>query len=419
MASKTVEESSAENKKQSQKSILQYPSNLGEHRITFKFYEYEYDKAALGKGKQEVQASIALPLPQNFVDSSRLEVGGSQIGITGALTADLMGQTVDGSIVQNVTDDAGQISQAAKSIADMTTGEMLDFAKSKLKDIGGAGVFLSRAVAGAVSNQIAQGISATAGNAINPQTTLIFDGVDLKIHNFEWLFSPKNLKESEDLDEINRLIQYYIHPEYNNPLGGKSANLDTFERTINRGLLTYPALVEVTLEGVAGGLKAIFKSGKFLMVNNFNIDYTPNGMVLNKGGRAAVIRCSMNTTETMIRTRADFEDGTKGVTGSDKETSGNENDSNDGSNVFTVSNTETQGSGQTDVVEENNADTGDTESKPDTTPAYRVKLPGGQGGVKYDLYNAAGKKVRSRVPLSQARNLPNKSTFQSNPPVDR
>ena len=293
---------------------LSFPSNLGVHQMIIKFYEYEFSRVSGGTTKYGCQASIALPLPQNISDTAKLEVGGTQLGVLGGITADLAGGAMSGDIVGNAQKDIGMFKNedgTTKSVSEMATAVMSNF-----KDIIGQGldasVYLLKAGVGTVAPQVGQALGATSGSALNPQSTLVFDGVDLKIHNFEWVFSPKNEKEQKDLDKIIQLIQYYIHPDYKSPVQGLESS--TF-RSVTRGLLTYPALMQVELVGVSGNLKTIFKSNKYLMVNNFVVDYTPQGMVLNKGGTAAVIRCAMNTTESEIHTRQDYRYGDYGALG--------------------------------------------------------------------------------------------------------
>ena len=300
--------------KENEKTILSFPSNLGHHQMIIKFYEYEYARVSSGEPKQGVKTSIALPLPQNIVDSSRIEVGGRQIGVLGGLTMDLLNNQVAGNAMQNIADYASQAFADGKSMVKDTTDGNFAALTSKIKaQIGGAmdaSLYLLRAGVGKIGPQIEQAASASAGTAVNPQTTLVFDGVDLKIHNFEWLLSPKNEKEQKDLDKIIKAIQFMIHPEYKNPAGKLELT-----KSISRGLLSYPALMSVDLIGVSGNLKTVFKSKKYLMVNQFNVDYTPQGVVLNKGGTASVIRCSMNCTESEIRTRSDYADELAGALG--------------------------------------------------------------------------------------------------------
>lgn len=291
--------------------VLSFPSDLGEHRMILKFYEYDYSSVVAGSAKGgTLKASIALPLPTNIIDQSRLEVGGRQIGVIGGLAADVASANVDAGKLQALASDGYSAGRAMGSLlADANFSEI----KDKIVANVGAGVdiagYLMRAGAAKISPQIGQAVGAVAANALNPQTTLIFDGVDLKIHNFEWMFSPKNAKETDQLDKIVQLIKYYIHPDYKNPLSDKNENAQ-FAPSFSRGLLTYPSLMEVELKGVGGGLNYVFRPGKFLMVNQFNVDYTPAaGVVLNKGGTATMMRCSMNTTESAIHTREDYRYG--------------------------------------------------------------------------------------------------------------
>jgi hypothetical protein len=299
------EKTAISKKKNSGVEILRFPGDLGKHYIQLDFYEYQYSSVSKGEKPQGLVASIALPMPQNIVDSSRLEVGGSQLGVLGALGADM----ASGGFSASGFGDFAKRGFAAGQSMGSALGSM-DFANISAafgNSIGAGidtGLYLMRAGLGKVSPQIQQGLGSAVGTAMNPQTTLVFEGVDLKIHNFEWLLSPANRKEQKELDKIIQLIQYYIHPDFKE-VSATGAIADS----LSRGLLSYPALIDVKLVGVSGNLKTIFKPGKYLMVNQFNIDYTPQGVVLNKGGTASVIRCSMNTTESQIHTRQDYRYG--------------------------------------------------------------------------------------------------------------
>jgi len=43
------------------------------------------------------------------------------------------------------------------------------------------------------------------------------------------------------------------------------------------------------------------------MVSQFNVDYTPNGIALNKGGKPSAVRINMIMTEAAIHTKADYQ----------------------------------------------------------------------------------------------------------------
>jgi hypothetical protein len=416
----TPKEQSDKNKDAAKVKQFKFPSNLGAHQMIIKFYEYDYSQIKNGSSDYGVKASIALPLPQNIVESSRLEVGGSQLGLIGGATADLAGSTIGGDLVENAKQDLAGLEAG---IGEFDATKLLNRVK---QDIGGAigagadlAVYLAKAMGSKIAPQAAQALSATAGSALNNQTTLIFDGVDLKIHNFEWVFSPKNLKESEELDKIIQLINYYIHPDYANPVPGIKSQ--TFGNTLNRGLLKYPAMISIELQSVSGGLAKVFRTGKFLMVNQFNVDYTPQGMVLNKGGSASVIRCSMNTTESDIRTKRDYQEGLPGTTGTDAATDeGSENTDDEQTQEGIIPPGDND---QTDAVEENKAEEQSTETADDDTPAYKQKsgrtASRGARTAKYNLYTKDGKIVKSNVSEGAASQYPLKESYFKNLPVDR
>jgi hypothetical protein len=416
----TPKEQSDKNKDAAKVKQFKFPSNLGAHQMIIKFYEYDYSQIKSGSSDYGVKASIALPLPQNIVESSRLEVGGSQLGIIGGAAADVAGSTTSGSLIKDVKAD---LNAAQEGVGTFSAAGILERVKA---DIGGAvnagadlAVYLAKAMGSKIAPQATQALSATAGSALNNQTTLIFDGVDLKIHNFEWVFSPKNLKESEELDKIIQLINYYIHPDYANPVPGIKSQ--TFGNTLNRGLLKYPAMISIELQSVSGGLAKVFRTGKFLMVNQFNVDYTPQGMVLNKGGSASVIRCSMNTTESDIRTKKDYLQDLPGTTGTDAATDeGSENTDDEQTQEGIIPPGDND---QTDAVEENKAEEQSTETADDDTPAYKQKsgrtASRGARTAKYNLYTKDGKIVKSNVSEGAASQYPLKESYFKNLPVDR
>ena len=45
---------------------------------------------------------------------------------------------------------------------------------------------------------------------------------------------------------------------------------------------------------------------KTCMISQFNVDYTPNGIALNRGGRPSAIRINMVMTEAAIHTKSDY-----------------------------------------------------------------------------------------------------------------
>jgi hypothetical protein len=80
---------------------------------------------------------------------------------------------------------------------------------------------------------------------------------------------------------------------------GKSVS----KSTLARGLLRYPSMVDCFFHGID---QNYFYKLKTSMISQFNVDYTPNGIALNRGGRPSAIRITMVMTEAAIHTKADY-----------------------------------------------------------------------------------------------------------------
>jgi hypothetical protein len=300
---------------------LQYPANLGDYHMILNFKQYDYSSATSNSQGRLVD-SIALPLPANLVDSSRIELGGKQIGSMGQLAAstyDIVANQLGGMQITGVEDLLGamgnQLSNAAgaatsgigrgvEAAQNLGVAGSLDALAAQFSGVGAMTTYALRGFADKLAPGVGQGIGAAVGNTLNPHATLVFDGVDLKIHNFEWQFAPKNEQESDTLTKVIEKIQYHIHPEYKS-----IASSPTGFAPIDRGLLSYPSLMEIILVCPSASINFMVKFNKYVMVNQFNVDYTPQGISLNRGGRPAMIRCSMNVTESQIRTKADYAGG--------------------------------------------------------------------------------------------------------------
>ena len=74
--------------------------------------------------------------------------------------------------------------------------------------------------------------------------------------------------------------------------------------TLGRGLLKYPSMVDCFFHGIN---QNFFYKLKTCMVSQFNVDYTPNGIALNRGGKPSAVRINMIMTEAAIHTKADYQ----------------------------------------------------------------------------------------------------------------
>lgn len=275
---------------------LYFPHDIGHHAMILNFKDYDYGGSS--HMREVSNDSIILPLPKTLQDNLNVKVGADELGVIGSLAAEgtdglnsaaSATSTIQGklkSMFGDAKDEASSVS-AIDSLAGIL---------SKGLDTG---LFLARAGLGNIAPDIAKGIGAGQGTAINPYATLVFSGVDLKVHTFEWLLSPDTPQEAETLRKIIRTIQRHVTPEMDGVLGESIS-----KSTLGRGLLKYPSMVDCFFHGIN---QKYFYRLKTCMVSQFNVDYAPNGIALNKGGKPSAVRINMIMTEAAIHTKADYQ----------------------------------------------------------------------------------------------------------------
>jgi len=295
---------------------LMFPHDIGHHAMILNFKKYSYGGSA--HVNQISNDSIILPLPKNLQDNLNVKVGADELGITGAIAGSSL--SASSEVLADTSQSAAQIRSMFRKTVDgaaeeaESTNSMLDLLDKSVD----SALFAARAGLGAIAPDVAKGLGAGRGTAINPYATLVFSGVDLKVHTFEWLLSPDTPREAETLKNIIRTIQSHITPEMQGVIG------DVNPTGLGRGLLRYPSMVDAFFHGINTDF---FYKLKTCMVSQFNVDYTPNGIALNKGGKPSAVRINMIMTEAAIHTKADYTDTVAPSTNGSPENNG------DGSNT--------------------------------------------------------------------------------------
>ena len=300
---KTSPQKHIQNRKQERKTskdILQFPKNLGAHSTLMRFFQYTYGG---GKGSvEEPLATVVLPLPKQIQDSFKINVAGDELGVTGSIAA----QVAKGAGGEGMTDALKKFADASTTAlesvgaagARLATGDFTKFSETLSKTADAAG-FLTQAGLSKVGADLGNGIGAGRGNAVNPFQTLVFKGVDLKVHSLEWLLSPENEEEQTELKNIIQTIQRMVLPKTEKAVGGADSGLTA----IDKGILKYPAMVNIYLQGLDQDYFFKFKTS---MISQLNIDYTPEGVALNRGGKPNAVRITMTLNEAYIHTSADY-----------------------------------------------------------------------------------------------------------------
>lgn len=282
-------------------SVMTFPKNLGSHGTLMRFFEYSYGGT---KGSEEKRlAEIMLPLPKQIQDNFKINVGGDELGLTGTSAAQLSARPED---AQNVASQlASQLNDTGTAAYNAISGIFKGEEGAKDAIISGANTladgvgFLTTAGLSSIVPDVSNGIGVGRGTAINPFATLVFKGVDLKVHSLEWLLSPESEEESRQLKTIIRTLQRMVLPKTTSPLGDDS---NTGVEVLDRGILRYPAMCNIYLMGVDQSYYLRFKTS---MISQLSVDYTPNGISIQKGGKPSAVRITMTLNEAFIHTADD------------------------------------------------------------------------------------------------------------------
>ena len=309
----------------SDSTLQSFPSTPLPHTMlmVFKGYKYEtlgnYDvlrplSTVGGRTASNVQVrgvnSIELPFPTQLVDTNSLQIGDYERNLLAANIADRLKPFLEGGSQRTV--------QQTLNAAGAEASRMMDGLFSSLTDGGigkkGANMVMSavngllntstaNAASGAqyllrskldsiLGGEVSRTLDNVTGQTVNPRSTLAFNGVDLKTHQFSWELYPSNESDSKIIRSIVNTIKRNSLPTVQNLPG------------ISRAFLKYPSVVDMYLLGIDEGYWMKFKP---CMVTNFTVDYGGGGLVsIVKGGKPAAVNLSMSLTELEIHTAEEY-----------------------------------------------------------------------------------------------------------------
>lgn len=277
---------------------LRFPiHNQGAHRMLMIFSSYKYvapGQRGLNKlgntGRSNItgptpagKTTIELPLPTNLEDSYNVRVQGYDAELTGALVAGAASQFAGAGDLS-----AGNIATALGGALSGTGLDPESLLSPDMGDISRNVAFLGRRN---LPSNLGRAVDTGLGNTINPKTSLYFDGVNLKQLTFTWNLAPQDARESDVIRDITNTIKRNMLPSYGTAIG------------FTQALLNYPSTVDIFLLGVDQQYYMYFKT---CMIQGFNVNYTPNGLAIVKGGKPAIVGLSMTLVEADIHTAEDY-----------------------------------------------------------------------------------------------------------------
>jgi hypothetical protein len=265
-----------------------YPGDLGNFSYFTSLHFVKYERPIGGNAQTKPIANIYMPLPLGLEEDFRLRYNSAELGIWGNSFDEMLkaGQNV----ASGLRDRAGK----------MSAGDLDAFADSK-----GQGEFYGSfgkelgLLAGSITGLTARdsGIGAALAQRLgaipNPHMTTVFNGVQLREHNLNWLLSPRNESDARALSDIINRFRTYAHPEY-------TQNLGSFA-------LDFPYQVFCNFVGT-NSIYPIHRS----VIRGIVVDYAGSGQpAFYTGGAPTTVRLQLNLCEVEILTRGDFTNNTK------------------------------------------------------------------------------------------------------------
>jgi hypothetical protein len=219
---------------------------------------------------------IVLPLPQNLVDVVSIQYNNTGLG-------PLLGEGSKAvEEIINTLQQAGftdALSQAYKGAMGAIRGGA---ASEALRVLG-------RRALGGISRETASALDLALGNTPNPHQVVTFNGVNLRTFQFNWRFSPNNIKESQILNNLIFTM--------------KKRTLPT--RSPNNLLLDYPSIAKMVIK--PDTINNLFNFRNFF-IDNFTVNYAPSGSLsFHKDQMPSEVEISMVMREFDIQTSNDYE----------------------------------------------------------------------------------------------------------------
>lgn len=267
--------------------------------MVLNFKEYSFDATKTAITDIRPTTSIVLPLPSNLQDTYTLNAGPGSLGIGGALVNAAIG-------------GLGKNNMDYDQVSKMIYQKGLDFFNNATDFFGNANTadsnyaayakFISRSAVDMLPSGAGMAIDLATGTAINPHTSVNFDGVTLKTHSFSWTFAPKNAAESDKLLEIQNAMRRAILPRYE-ALGAMQTGL----APTDQALFKYPNLVDIFMLGIEQDYYYHFKPA---IVKQMEFNFSGGGQspAILKGGKPAIVTLNMIMDETAVHTSEDYGD---------------------------------------------------------------------------------------------------------------
>jgi hypothetical protein len=121
------------------------------------------------------------------------------------------------------------------------------------------------------------------GYAINPQLQMIFRGVGFRSFQLSFMFTPKSLEESTEVNDIIKTFKYHFSPGFE---AGKTDSTQSM-------FLTSPSIFNVQFKIGQNENQYTPKYGDCVLTD-IDVNYAPNGFAVHENG--APVQTTLNLT---------------------------------------------------------------------------------------------------------------------------
>lgn len=249
------------------KASLVYPEDLGQYFIIFTFKKYSR-KIPLSNPINIKEVSIALPIPTNLQEAFNMQYSDMNLGLAGLI------ENILPNFNNSPEDIRRQTAENVKSTIDNSSVSSLAF-------------YGARTLTG-ITDATAGALEKAGGAVKNPYQALLFQGINLRTHSFNYRFSPSSEAEHKTLKRIIYEFKSRMHP------------------TRDSLLYLFPDVVDIKF-GKKDSEPYFFKT---CFLESMSLNYAPQGTpaFFAQTADPVEVEMSLNFKETTQVTRADFKD---------------------------------------------------------------------------------------------------------------
>jgi hypothetical protein len=137
------------------------------------------------------------------------------------------------------------------------------------------------------------------GYAINPQLQMIFRGVGFRSFQLSFMFTPKSLEESTEVNDIIKTFKYHFSP------GLEAGKTDSTQSMF----LTSPSIFNVQFKIGQNENQYVPKYGDCVLAD-IDVNYAPNGFAAHENGAPVQTTLNLTFKEIVIVDRDKIANGT-------------------------------------------------------------------------------------------------------------